>query len=61
MGNLSDKPLPAEPRYFGLAPLKTEGAPYHPQDIYIHCGCAKCEEKWQKQLAAYNAFYGKDA
>jgi hypothetical protein len=39
---------------FGLARIKEEGAPAHPEDVYIHCGCVKCEEKWQKQLEAYN-------
>jgi hypothetical protein len=41
---------------FGLARLKIEGAPAHPEDVYIHCGCAKCEAQWQRQLEAYNAF-----
>lgn len=38
---------------FGLANLKMEGRPAHPDDVYIHCGCEKCEERWQLQLAAY--------
>ena len=44
---------------FGLAHIKKEGAPAHPEDVYIHCGCAKCEERWQKQLKAYNEYYEK--
>ena len=46
--------LPATNEGFGLARIKQEGAPAHPEDIYIHCGCAKCEARWQKQLKAYN-------
>ena len=46
---------------FGLAHLKKEGAPAHPEDVYIHCGCAKCEARWQKQLKAYNEFHEKDS
>ena len=42
---------------FGLAHFKFEGAPAHPEDIYIHCGCRKCEIRWQKQLKAYEEFY----
>ena len=44
---------------FGLVHMRQEGAPAHPEDVYIHCGCAKCEERWQKQLKAYNDFYSK--
>jgi len=46
---------------FGLAHLKEEGAPAHPEDIYIHCGCKKCEKNWQKQLKAYNEHQKKKA
>jgi hypothetical protein len=42
---------------FGLAHIKQEGTPSHPEDIYIHCGCKKCESIWQKQLKAYNDFH----
>jgi len=45
---------------FGFAHLRKEGAPLHPSDIYIHCGCEKCEAKWQKQLKAYNEYFKKD-
>lgn len=45
---------------FGLAHIKKEGAPAHPEDIYIHCGCAKCEARWQKQLKAYNEYYAEE-
>ena len=38
---------------FALAPVKKETAPAHPEDVYIHCGCAKCEARWQKQFSAY--------
>jgi hypothetical protein len=45
---------------FGLVHIRGEGMPAHPEDIYIHCGCAKCEARWQKQLKAYNdAFEGR--
>lgn len=44
---------------FGLARIKTEGAPAHPADVYIHCGCDKCELRWQQQLKAYNDYYSK--
>jgi hypothetical protein len=43
---------------FPLPYLKAEGAPAHPDDILIHCGCAACEARWQKQLAAYHAYHG---
>ena len=42
---------------FGLARIKQEGAPAHPEDVYEHCGCQKCEDRWQKQLTAYNEFH----
>lgn len=38
---------------FGLAHLKKEGAPLHPDDMY----CAT-EEQYAKQLKAYNEYYG---
>ncbi len=38
---------------FGLAHVKKEGAPAHPEDVYIHCGCKKCEAKFKKQAKAY--------
>ena len=41
---------------FGMARIKQEGAPAHPEDIYFHCGCKKCELRWQKQLKAYEDF-----
>ena len=44
---------------FGLARIKAEGTPAHPEDIYIHCGCQKCEDRWQKQLKAYNDYWAK--
>ena len=45
---------------FGLARIKQEGAPAHPEDVYIHCGCEKCEIHWNKQLKAYNSFQNKE-
>ena len=38
---------------FGLAHLRQEGAPAHPEDVYIHCGCDKCEARFKKQAKAY--------
>lgn len=46
---------------FGLAHLKVEGAPAHPEDILIHCGCKKCEVVWQRQLKAYNDYHKENA
>ena len=46
---------------FGLARIKQEGTPAHPDDVFIHCGCEKCEIKWQKQLKAYNDFHNKES
>ena len=43
---------------FELARLKEEDAPAHPEDVLIHCGCPKCEICWQRQLEAYNTYYG---
>lgn len=40
-------------KYYGLAHLKREGKPAHPNDVYIHCGCKKCDEKFRKQALAY--------
>lgn len=54
---MSKLPAPS----FGLARLKKEGAPAHPEDVYIHCGCAECEKRWQKQLKAYNEYYATDS
>lgn len=42
---------------FGLARIREEGAPAHPEDIYEHCGCDECEHRWQKQLKAYNDYH----
>ena len=43
---------------FAVSRIKQEGAPAHPEDIYIHCGCDKCELRWQQQLTAYKEYYG---
>jgi hypothetical protein len=37
----------------GLAHVKEEGAPAHPEDVYEHCGCDRCEAKFKKQARAY--------
>jgi len=42
---------------FGYAHIKEEGAPAHPEDVFIHCGCKKCEERWQRQLKAYKDYH----
>lgn len=36
-----------------LVHIKQEGAPAHPEDVYTHCGCAKCNKRWAKQALAY--------
>ena len=41
---------------FGMAHIKAEGKPAHPEDVYYHCGCKKCEEVWQRQMEAYNKY-----
>ena len=41
---------------FGLCHVKQEGSPAHPDDVYIHCGCAKCEERFKRQAKAYFDF-----
>ena len=42
---------------FGLAPLVTEGSPYHPDDLE----CDEMEDEWYlKQLQAYSDYYGID-
>ena len=38
---------------FGLAHVKEEGSPAHPDDVYEHCGCAKCDERFRRQARAY--------
>lgn len=38
---------------FGLAHVKQEGTAAHPDDVYEHCGCAKCDERFRKQARAY--------
>lgn len=38
---------------FGLAHVKAEGQPAHPEDVFIHCGCEKCESKFKRQAKAY--------
>lgn len=43
---------------FGLAHIKEEDAPAHPEDVYYHCGCEDCERRWQEQLKEYNEYHG---
>lgn len=38
---------------FGMARTKREGGPAHPDDVYTHCGCAKCDEKYRRAALAY--------
>jgi hypothetical protein len=45
---------------FGIARIKREGGPAHPEDVFIHCGCDKCEVRWQKQLKAYYEAFPPD-
>lgn len=40
---------------FGLAHLKGEGAPIHPDDM----GCVLTDEQYNKQLEAYNKYWDK--
>ena len=41
---------------FGLARLKAEGAPAHPDDVYTHCGCNKCDARFRLQARAYYTY-----
>ena len=43
---------------FGLAHIRGEGKPIHPDDINYTCFCDKCQEHYYKQLEAYNDAYG---
>jgi len=43
----------------GTTRPKLEGRVAHPADIYTHCGCERCELRWQQQLAAYLADQGQ--
>lgn len=47
---------------FGLAGLKVEGAPMHPEELswehYPDEGCAICLQRWNNQLKAYNKYHG---
>ena len=45
-----------ENKPFGMAHYKAEGAPVHPDDM--RC---KTKRQYQKQLDAYNDWYGQDA
>lgn len=38
---------------FGLAPLRREGMPIHPHELYWECECPKCKEKYNNQLIRY--------
>lgn len=39
---------------FGMAYIRAEGAPMHPEDI--HCGLEPGTEAYEKQLKAYNDY-----
>ena len=39
-----------------LVHIKAEGQAAHPDDVYIHCGCSKCDCKFRKQAKAYYEF-----
>lgn len=39
--------------FFGMARLKTEGSVAHPGDVYTHCGCRECDERYRTQALAY--------
>ena len=54
------KPSNANPG-FGLARLKIEGSPMHPDDLDWECDievCADCRRMYNKGLKAYNDYYG---
>lgn len=57
---MDDKDIPG----LGTVHLKQEGAPVHPDDVdWEHpngSGCAKCQEKYDRQLKAYLDYYGED-
>ena len=46
---------------FGLAKIKAEGAPQHPDDYdWEHppgSGCEKCQRKYERALQNYNDYY----
>lgn len=47
---------------FGMARIKKEGSPVHPEDLdweHYPDECAECAAKWEKQLAAYNAYWSR--
>ena len=43
---------------FGLAHLKTEGAPVHPDDVYCDAAGQEWADWYARQLKAYNKFHG---
>jgi len=42
---------------FAKVHIKQEGAPAHPDDVFTHCGCEKCDEKYEKQLKTYEDYF----
>lgn len=42
----------------GFATIRAEGAPIHPDEITYECDCEVCRGRYDRQLAAYNAYHG---
>lgn len=45
---------------FGLARIKREGTPVHPDDLTWECNlevCSLCKERYNRQLKAYNNYW----
>jgi hypothetical protein len=51
-----------EDMQFGMARIREEGAPLHPEDMdwehYPSDDCEKCTARWNAQLKAYNDYQG---
>lgn len=45
---------------FGIAKIRGEGKPIHPDDLNYKCWCEKCQTHYQNQLKAYNDEYGAE-
>ena len=48
---MTDKPISA----FGRAPIKMEGGIADPDEFTFACECEKCQEKYRKWKADYEA------
>jgi hypothetical protein len=48
---MNDKPMSA----FGSAPIKIEGGISNPDEFSFACVCEKCQEKYHKWKAEYEA------